>query len=309
MLCDKIIEVGLDVSDPIALYAGDGLMSILSLKYEGKCFRACLIKKVVRVIETTDCIINREGAPNFGTMSIRFLARVLVYSEGEIINGCEVVRHDANSSIVCKSTDASIMISDKLFESITEGQKISIRVGVARYNIGASSVSVNGIPFIQEQILTVYKYTPGADSELARGLLAAIDEEKAKMKELRAGPNAKHWDIMEQVIYAYSTQQEKPKDAIEISIDAFIHGPRETRYVSRDPRIGTRDCVYGYAQPPAGAIVNNQLVPSAVMIALLQDYYDYIRTVREFTEIYNTSEMISKHSNLWKIYKKLKAIA
>ena len=308
MLCDKIIEVGLDISNPIAFYANNELMSILALKYEGICFRACLIKKVVRVIETSDCIINREGMPNFGTISVRFLARVLVYAEGEVINGCQIIQHDATiQTIICQTADASLIISDKLFESATVGQKISIRVGAARYNIGASKISINGVPFIQEPILVVYRF--GAGEIPAHNLMIAINDEMAKMKEIRAGPNASHWDVMERLIYAYTTPQETPKGATEIPIDSLVGRAPLAKYISRDPRIGTRDVVYGYASVPVGAILNDQLIGPAAVIAVLQDYYDYIRTVREFTEIYNTPEMIASHRNIWMIYKKAKTVA
>ena len=64
--------------------------------------------------------------------------------------------------------------------------------------------------------------------------------------------------------------------------------------------------MYYYKKPPENMISKNDVNDLGVYLAILNNYHNYIRTIREMTEIYNTEELIGDHKNIWKIFQKSK---
>ena len=88
MIITKVIEVGIDIHNCINIYSdGDNIKHILIDRFEKKCFRGCYIKTVDRILRTSECIINQDGSPTYGTLSVIFEVTAVVFADGEIING------------------------------------------------------------------------------------------------------------------------------------------------------------------------------------------------------------------------------
>lgn len=314
MIIKKNIIVGLDVLNPINIYTDSkNIKRILKNRLVGKCEYGCYIKKINKVIEDSDCIINQDGSPDFGSTSVVVEVTAIVYGVGEIINGCVVTNKDKNGTIICSTEIASIMLlSNKSLESITKGQIISIRVGSVRYNKGSEKISINAIPFLFTNKPIVYRISNITNDMklLLTDVLNRISFEESEMKKLKS-EKAKAWETFDQLLYAYKTEQTTPPGAKVLSIMDIVNKgiDKSIIYLSRDTRLNlSTPNVYGYdvEKFPEGSIKKYEVPTANVLILILEDYCAYLRTIREMIDIYSTEEVIGSHRNLWQIFKKSK---
>lgn len=314
MIITKIITVGVDLQNPINVYSdiNANMLNILNNRYKESCYAGCYILEVTKIIEMSDCYINQDGAPTFGTVNVRFAVRAISLLPGEVINGCKVCNKDERS-IVCSTPYASIIMSaNPSLESITAGQIISVMVGSTKYNIGAKKITVNAIPFMPNKVITIYKCVATAEpmGPYFEWLMELIDEEEKRSAAVREA-NKRGWEFFSGLLYAYEKKPPTPAGAVELNVKDLVGGtPRDVRYVVRDPRTNPAEpIVYGYSDPSKlepGTKVKVANSMKDVLTPLLAEYYNGLRTVREMTEIYNTAELIESHKNLWRIYKKAK---
>lgn len=315
MLIKKVVEVGLDIQNCINVYSdADNIKNILAEKFEGRCFRGCFIKSVDKVIRRGECVINQDGEPTFGTIPVVFEVTAVVYAEGEIINGCTVNNKGSNGIIICKTDIADILLnSHKSLESIQNGQIISVRVGMVRYNQGAKKISVNAMPFLPNRVQVMYKITPPSivKTELFNNVLQRIEFEEAEMTRLKT-ENIRAWDIFNQMLYAWKEEQKPPEGAKVLNIVKIAQTglTDNVKYLSRDNRInGSQPLVCGYDAANAANIADAKVYELGyenAILTLLEDYCSHLRTIREMVGIYSTPDLISKHNNLWLIFKKNK---
>ncbi len=313
MLITKLISIGVNIQNCIGLFTdANNLKSIIKEKFEGKCFRCCLVKSVDRIVRVSDCVINQEGSPNYGVINAIVEITGIVYGPGEIINGCTVTNKGDHGVIICSTEHASIIIqSHRTLESIQPGQKISIRVGQTRYGIGASKIAVNAVPFIPTATHAVYKMPAEAvNKALLIDVIERIKDEESQAEALRiTNPNG--WDTFNQLLYAYTEKQPTPKGVKAVSVfDIVDSKPDGEIYISRDPRLDlATPMVYQYANNdaiPVGQFVAPMLTANQLAILMLEDYCAHLRTIREMLEIYSTPEMVDLHKNIWLIFRKAK---
>lgn len=310
MIITKIIEVGINVRDTINLYTDpDNIRQIVSDRYEGKCFKDCYIKKINKILREGECIPNQDGRPDFGTISVTCEITAIEYAAGEIINGCVVKNRDKNNIIICTTDVASIMLApNPLLESISAGQIISVRVGVARYVSTSNKISISAIPYLPTQEPIIYKFgqISAKDKPLFNDVLERIKNEEAIAEKLKK-ENSKAWSTFDQMLYAYKEPQSVPAGAVEININELITKP--PAFVSRDSRINLSNPIaYGYTAakfPPNARVITN-FPPATVLLLMFEDYCAHLRTIREMVSIYNTEEIILNHRNIWQIFRKRK---
>lgn len=314
MLITKIIEIGLNVRDPINVYVDkDNILRILEDKLLNKCHRGCFIEKIIRVIKSTPCVINQDGSPGFGTIGVIIEVLATIYKPGEIINGCVVTNKDKNGIIICSTDKAYIMLNaHNVLESVQRDQTISVRVGAASYKIGSPRVAVSAIPYLLNSIPIVFKVTPVVNQVLLEETMSKVKEEE----EIAAGlkkSDEKLWNYFDMLLYAYKTEQKTPAGAKTLNvIELATKGiPNGITYLSRDPRINlSTPHVYGFSDLssiPPNAIIRPNLDVDNVTILMLEDYYNHLRTIREMMTIYGNPAMIESHKNLWLIFRKSKS--
>lgn len=313
MIINKVIEVGLDIQNTINLYNDDdNIKRILSDKYEKKCFKGCYIQSINHIIKVGDCVINQDGVPNFGAISVIFEVTAIVYANGEIINGCTVVNKDKSGMIICSTDIASIIVKmHKSLESITKGQIISLRVWAVRYNQGAEKMSISAVPYLFQPKSQIYKIgnVTNKSTEIVHNVLERIEFEVQEMEKIKK-ENVRAWETFDQLLYAYKTEQPNPPGSISQDLLALAKGElKNIGYVNRDNRMKlSKNLVYCYAEDkfPENAIIESELSTENVLLILLEDYCAHLRTIREMVGIYNTTELINSHHNLWQILKKNK---
>lgn len=315
MIIIKIIELGLNVQDCIGLYTDpDNIKQILIDRYEGQCYASCYITQINKIRKISECVINQDGNPTFGTISIVCEVTAIVYARGEIINGCVVQNRGEKGVIVASTNVASILISPHpLLESIVEKQIISVRVGAARYNRGATRISVNALPFLPKQVAPTYRVEPfniKASSALFEDVLRRIGEEEAEVATLKT-ENGKAWDTFDQLLYVYREPRAAPVGSQVLDVRKIAaEGIKNKTYLCRDPCLNLSSpnvCSYSDSTLPLGSSAVSDLTGDSVILLLLEDYCAHLRTIREMIGLYNTEKLITDHRNLWQIFRKIKA--
>lgn len=314
MLIIKVIEVGLNIRDPINVYVDkDNILRILEDRLLKRCHRGCFIEKINRIVKTTPCVINQDGSPGFGTIGVTVEVLATIYKPGEIINGCVVTNKDKNGIIICSTDKAFVMLkSHDILESIQRDQTISVRVGAASYKIGAEKIAVNAVPYLLSSTPIVFKVSNAINQVLLEETISKVKEEEMRSAELKKS-DEKLWNYFDMLLYAYKTEQKSPPDAKTFNIvELATNGvPNGITYLSRDPRINqSTPQVYGFAElrsAPVGSIIRPNLENDNVIILLLEDYYNHLRTIREMMGLYGSPAMIESHRNLWLIFRKSKS--
>jgi hypothetical protein len=337
MIITKIISLALDIQNCINIYTDpDNIKQILANRYEGKCISGCYVMEVRRVLRTGECVISQDGSPCFGVIPVIFEVTAVIYAVGEIINGCVVNNRDKSTGIlVCSTGIAGLMVaSHPMFESISKGQIISVRVVSVRYNISSPKIAVNAVPYLFSRTIDVYKIdqiTQPTMNMLANAL-GRVSYEEEQMARLKA-EKSKAWETFNQLLYAYREPQQPPAGVKAVDMRTIIKpggvksGPI---YVSRDTRINlstpemyiydtdTVNSIYSAnstnnADGAAGGTTAGTVVrlradittPNALVV-LLEDYCAHLRTIREMVEIYSTEDILNAHRNLWQIFRKIK---
>lgn len=329
MIVVKLIEVAIDVADFIGIFVDEqNILELLKHKYEKRCYAKCYILQINKIVRRGECIINQDGAPSFGQISVMFEADVIEYAAGEVITGCVVKKHDPRArTLICSTNHAYVMLasSDEL-QSIAEGQIIPIQVGVCRYPIGGDKIVINAIPYVPSRMAFAYHVdmanipAPALNEvkKILTGRIGSLVRQEEQLAEETRKARPDRWDVFEKLVYPYVEQQKPPagarvlsiKDIINDIVDAGSGGGstlKSVKYICRDPRakLTTPDVYVFDKQPPADYTVMD--VPlSAVLAGILQNYADHLRIVRELIEVYHTDELIAKHRNLWAIYARIK---
>jgi len=307
MRVKKVLEVQLDLKNPIDIYANieGSLLSKLIADYENKCFRSCLVSKVIRIIKRSDCVIAQEGACVTGRINVMFEVEAVVYARDEILTGCVVKVKDKSGVIIASSPLATVfMNAHSTTASITVGQIITVRVGAPEYRHGESTITVNALPYLPTYAFHVYRVgelTP-ADKLLIQEQLREYNEELAASTAAKVA-KPEGWKFFEKITYPYKAEQDTPAGATAVDIATAFETPG---YFSHDPRIGLKPMLYRYAKPTdAGAPYQQQLTSAMSAIALISHCTAALRAVREMNSVY-TEQSLNAHKNLWLSYMKAK---
>jgi hypothetical protein len=313
MIIKKVFETGVDISRIDLFTKPDvNIMNILVDRFEGYCYKSCFIRKILQIIRRSECVIDQDGLEAFGKISVQFEAEVEVLLSGEIINGCKVEKKNAYGVMICTRENLVVGITpNPLFNSIAEGQFISIRIIGCKYQIGQPRITAQAEPYMYQNG-SIYHITNAItqdDIEYFGPALANADAEEANFKKITSGREA-----FTTLIAAYSKPQKPPAGAKEIKItDRDEIAKLKDVYIIRDYRADlSTPAVYCYnnladvqkAYPDIE--INEQMTNRGAVLNVIHDYINHIRTIREMTEVYNTPELFESHKNLWKIFKKMK---
>lgn len=308
MIITKIITYAIDVYDYMSFFtdAEANVRHVLEHRLRGRCYQGCFITDILRIPDIGDCIITQDGAPKYGTLSVSFEVRAVVYTPGEIITGCKVLSRDPTGALVCETKTAKIMVfnSASLAAVITPGQLISVTVVSAQQTLGASATAILAHPMMPSRHPTIFsigQITPEIRATIAPALELAVAEDAKAQRE-----NAV-WKMFDDLLYAWVAAPATPTGAVVTTLkDLCAEDNPAPLWVSRDNRLRcTEPTLYKYATKP-DVDVRDDLDTASALIVLINDWTAHLRTIREMTEVYSTPELISSHKNLWRIYAKMK---
>lgn len=314
MIIDKILFHRIDVSDPcaFALNKKTKLLNILTEKFENKCYKKCLIIKVLDIMNDPVIRICQNNLDAYGSLDVQFKVRALVYEKYDVIHGCKVTKKTPTNVLICETKNLALMvISNNRFTSIREGQYISVSVNNTKYSIGTSKISVEAVPYLPKKKITLYYISePIVDYTIYSEFLKQIKNELDEINKL--DKNAVNF-FKQMMFPGFKEPGGKKKQKL---VDMVVEGkvlPIE-EYVGFDTRNHVSDGfvnIFKLSEVNIGAfkskfsqcdIIEN--VPSDIVFKkLLMMYIDSLKSIRELCAIYNSDELVKSHQNLWKAMK------
>lgn len=290
------------IRDPTYQYPADFqevLLSKVKEIYEGNCFRACKILKIIGIATDqagekiyTMPEFDNMRRDNTATSTVTVDAEVLVLGEYDIIHNCTVVNISAKS-ILCNWKHGSVnMMFHKNLQALKKGQVIPVRVGNWRCTYAKSKISVNAIQFIpiKPRQPTYVTDKPTTDDQVyAKQLLEETKQyiSKIDMVDHRFKTFA---DML-----GFSNAEKSTYVDIESLIkkgDSFMG----TRAYVRDP---TQLSIRSFDTVPEVHIRCKWIVAIATM---LDDCVSFIDDCSNLATTYSSSENYDGVKNIWNIY-------
>lgn len=363
---EKVFEATVNVANPINFCTDKArhLTIALQNKYVGRCFKGAYVLGVKKILECGACHIMRTNGTGEGYVDVRFLADVAVFSSCDILTGVEIVSNQpmlvgsyegaaawppARAPPIPGRPRAAVIIrASEAAAALAVGQKIPVRILLARHAPMQAQASVVGSLLVCDQTAPAYRLRDALDlsarAELAP-MLAAVElelEARAAMVEAR---KADLW-FFERLLYAFREAGPAPRDgtAQDEAVPAWEGGPvwggprplqaleagAETASVLDIVRRvvgGERVPVAGvwsrslalYRSSPLVAVVREGAAvpgawtvvdgaPRAVFAEFLKNILDFLVATRELVLGYNSRKLIEDHTSLWRVMRSAQSI-
>jgi len=342
MIINKIIETSLTINNPIDVYSDSSknIMNILIHKFKNKCYKGVLILDIIKIVKSSECIINQHGGECSGVMNIRFEVQAVVYNTNEVITGCLILKKD-QGIIITSSQYASIMMTNhKSLDSIAIGNIIPVCVAKASYSINSNKISVNAFPyfpskFYWNKIIPIYQPADmrlsADDKRSLETILARVQYEESEQKQWEA-KNKEKLEFFRKLLFPIATPEFAKIGPGEVRTNLLtfmqspMQAPMQTPMQADKPVTETADILLikdiriPLNSPDILIIkkddldkmptyvdcqyaVDSKLDLRSVIQLLLCEYCDNLKLIRELMEIYDTDKKMETHVNLWKVLK------
>ncbi len=306
MKVKKAIEVFVDIDDVISFFADpNNLINVLRATYNGKCYDRCKIINVESIEARSLCAADSLAKRYAASMSVRFVALVIVYEPEDILHGCKVVQVDQKGNIICSTKHAKLAISNKtpIMSVIKPGHIISLRVGHSIYPLLSDMISINATPFIGRGPAKYYEVIgdPCKITEAIAAAQAVIRKEMEKTDKVRK-EQTKAWNQFNKLLYAYNAPHNPTCVPLEIILEKEC-----PRWISRDARMDLSLAqVVVSDELPTDAVANIALSREQIAVTCFLDYAIWLKGIRKMCLIYNTPELIQSHTAMWAAMKAIK---
>ena len=130
MIIKKVLETTIDITDPNDIYnpnIQNLCIKYLEIKYLKKCYMSCLITKITKILRNSSRYMSNE-LHGYAKINVEFEIEGTIYTKGEVITNCKIIKIENTGYIHCISEYAGIQIRpDPKFVNIyKEGQKTYI---------------------------------------------------------------------------------------------------------------------------------------------------------------------------------------
>jgi hypothetical protein len=334
MIHEKSFTVSLNIS-VTEMYDDIDVMIMRKLKfyYEKRCFAQALILEVKNIQRKSPILLSKHKNDGEGTVDVIFLASVVTYSKGEILHNCKVVSITSNDIISCVNEHATIMLSTKYLKKNTTfkiNQKIPVIAGQLLYNIGAETITVMAFPLIpyrSKEIHINYRIMnelSNPDKQKLGNIIKLINDE-LELKNAMSAEEKKAWEFFNKLLYPFkSVFNLDTKNKCVISLMDLVDNNLTNTVISRHSLINkslpyvfhtildTNVVTLNSNWPvfPKSAEFSNEFIKNTpafdVLFMMMNEYLIYLRDLKEFAAIYNTTAIRTENNNLWDLYEQYK---
>jgi hypothetical protein len=322
MLIQKILETQLDLVDPDDIFDPNLIgmcLRLLTKKFVNRCFKSCLVVKINRILKHSKRYM-REDLSGSASINVLFEVNGITFSKGEIINGCNILKIEADGRIHAKSKYAGIQVRQdaNLMGIYKEGQVVPFVTRRVMYNPAQTAASVEALPFAPEfPELEIYVITRGLSEDDAAksaylfgkldALIQSIDERLKK-----DSGEKKALDFFQDLIYPFKKPTEKKLAGFAkrhlASISKIESG---AIYQPVELNICSREFYYSESAPEAKAgeadsahIYEKDLM--FVIEKILNRTIQHYSALLEFIAMYPTFAKIQEYKDIWRVYNMLK---
>lgn len=308
MKITKIVETSIDIKNPVRLFsnAEPKIIELLAQQFEGRCYKGCLINRILSIKKRSFCEVNRFSDPNIATINVVFEVTATVYAVGEIINGCRIINRNEETGVVtlAKGDNVKIIMGDprRNFESFKRGSLVSVIVGTARYPVNHNAITINSTMLRFPAIKPAFTVAPTSWDNVDAGVKQMYNDAVARLDHISSTADGaalvKFYDNM---LSAFKLPAGRLKDANQLPlIEAIAKGGN----ISVDPRlpISSINVVVGEPNREYSVFMEAPNSEEAIF-ELVNDMANRINTICDHVEIYNTRKLIEEYKALWELYK------
>lgn len=334
MIIYKIIEVSLDIDDPISTYANpnNNILQKLQAKYENKCFAGCFIMKVLTIEKRSECVIMQNTESCSGSINVKFRAQVIEFMEGEVLLNCLVIKKEPERSMLIAVNEycALNISTENVYDSINTGQKIPVIIQKSLYSIGSTKAQAYAIPYIPSINAIAYnlsnKIITKSDLDVLKNIKSLFIDVYEKFQEM----DDEEITFFTKLLYPYKNK--KPEDLRndkhikEFKLDSIKEGS-SFGIIGRPAEMNLNDGLFyefKSADVSTTSVNNNanvkldknnktellikynmkivEATPSEGLHAIWTEYYQRICMINDFINTYKTKIDKESHVNLWKIF-------
>jgi DNA-directed RNA polymerase subunit E'/Rpb7 len=314
----KILETSIDLFSPEDIYAVDVpklLLTKLNERYMNKCFSSILIFKVVEILRYSDRIMVDNRLDGAAYINVQFKVEGLILNKGEVLQGCKVVNTTSFGVIIRHPYAVGIMTQDPQKKAITvlkKDQIVPVIIDDVRYNIGKPQITITCKPYTPQPFPEIYynitEVLSPDETEKINALLVELAEEKKLHANVK---NNKSYEFFNNLLYPYKTVRKFNMSPLGSTFSPVIIELKELTKI-KDGCITNVDLNLDQFIVHSKKIVNSsnlQVINSPLYPALSSIIFQkiqFMRTLREFAEQYDTPEKNQQMMAYWKICMSLK---
>lgn len=316
MIIQKSLETRLDLYDPEDILDPDlkGVcMKHLTKKFAGKCYKSCLIIKINKILRHSQRYMS-DDLTGSAYITVNFEVDGIVYSRGEIINGCNIVKIEADGRIHAKSKYAGIQIrqDSSLMSIYKEGQTVPFITRRVLYNPAQSAISVEALPFTPSfPELEIYRIKRGLDDNdklRIQHLFGKIKEMTESIGNLDS-TSMKAIKFFQDLLYPFKQHKENKLDGFakkKLTWEQVQNLDSGYLYQPAESRIQDLDLFHseGKSDPKGHSVYEKDLV--FILDKYLNGVILHYSVLMEFVETYPTFTKVQEYKDIWRMFNMLK---
>ena len=224
-------KVPLPSSSAYSMDIDSVILDHLNHTYAGRCMWECKVLEVLNIIKRGDVICDQHRQDGLFTVTVQIRIRGVVARPGDVMFGFEVVKIQADGTLILKSDDAAaFMRKSPATQTIHEKHVIPIIVRAAEYDIMKPQISINAAPFAPAppappRVYSIMRGEDDHDAHIYTELKDAAKELLAQINRVGEYP-AKLRSFYEQLLGMRAPRQSKT-----ISLDELLNVAPGTQLV------------------------------------------------------------------------------
>lgn len=328
MILEKIFEVTLNVNNPINFCTNTKHHVIIELNniYVNKCYLGTYIIDIIDILQISSCRIITTNSSSNGIIDVKFSAKVFKLSYLDILVGIEI---EKNQSLITGKYKKPKLTIDVIFKPtniqsnlLALGQLVPIRVIKAIHKPRESKIAVAAVLLTCDKKIQAYR----VKGEINKSAIPDIQFLFNKIREelnLRKNIDKNVLMFFESLLWSYNNipsstevipfdneQWEGPKvdkkDLNTVNIFDTLN-MNLTGFWSR-PLLLFRSCPLLVQSQEKPDYEYELSAPHLIILEFAKNILTTLTAIREFTEVYNTPEIIKKHENIWNIMRQSQLI-
>lgn len=330
MIFEKEFEVTIIINNTLnfCINKYQNVMIELNNIYKNKCYMSSYILKINKIINMSSCRIINSNSSGNGVIDVKFTADVFTLELWDILVGVEI---EQNQSLIIgkykNDTGVEINITFKPTNihanTLSLKQLLPVRIVKAIHKPNYNQIIAAGVLLTCDRKNTIYK----VKGELSKSLLPEINsilnniKEELKLRMNLMKSKSKEILFFESLLYSYKSTNstvEKIKIDNNIVYENYINKEIKNMNLLNIFDIVGTDLTGFWSRPlniyrssPFLVMTNEESkdyiesTPSLLIIEIAKHILNFLVAIREFTEIYNTPELIKKHENIWNMMRQV----
>ena len=328
MLIEKQLQTSILLSTPDEYYSPDinaVLMDKIKQRFEGVCQKSILILKVVEIIEKAYTVFSKRRQDGSAMCDVRFLVQGIVLAQGNIVHNAIVKNIDKKGNIIARNKYVAVYLKKSMsLQTIRKGQIMPVRIGLIKYTIGQTQMSINAFPFIPRyRKAVIYKTNNYQNSGIIKILMKELTDEMKRHE----GLDTDVYEFFIKLMNPYKSKKHMtkylkdtkgtitnvdmvPSTDMLISLpDALHSAPGMLKYVKHQKIKTDNPLDYEDLDETPKDKGGHLVIAESYEVVVgthLKNHINYANDIRQLCTTYSSMAEVRSNNNLWNIYTKNK---